>query len=389
MEQFLEDYSLDRRHSLSRKWDRLEEQFGNANLLPLWVADMDFKVSKAITAAIEERVAHGVYGYPYVSQEYLHAFKQWMYNRFGVSIQEEWLRYTSGVVQALYHLVNTFTRQGDAVMIFPPVYYPFFNAIRDTKRQLVTVNLVESKTTFQLDFEQIKTAIKAQNVKMIIHCSPHNPAGRVWTADEQLQLLDLCQKYGVILISDEIHQDFVYEPHKQYAMLQADHPYAHKGVVALTAASKTFNIAGLTHSIVMIPNESMREQYDNYLTTIGQSAVNLIGVIATQAAFEHGEDWLSQVLSVIEYNYHFIKTELNRALPAVKVFDLQGTYLLLVDLNPILNGRDCKTYIQDQCGLAIDFGEWFGEEYKGYIRINLATHPKNIQQAIKNMINHA
>ncbi|MBK0347826.1 PatB family C-S lyase [Aerococcaceae bacterium zg-ZJ1578] len=389
MEQFLEQYSVERRHSLSLKWDKLDERFGDANLLPLWVADMDFKVSEAISEALTERVQHGVYGYSYVSKDYIHVFKQWLSERFDVSIQEDWLRYTPGVVQALYHVIHAFTHEGDAVMIFPPVYYPFFNAIRDTKRQLVTVNLIESESTFHLDFDKIEAEIENQAVKMIIHCSPHNPAGRVWTEDEQIRLLDICQKHGVILISDEIHQDFVFGEHKQHAMLAVKHDYVQQGVVALTSASKSFNLAGLTHSIVMIPNADLREQYGCHLNYVGQSEVNIMGAIATQAAYEKGAEWLTQVLAVIEHNYRYIQAELKRALPEVKVFELQGTYLLLLDLNPILKGRDCKTYIQDQCGLAIDFGEWFGEEYTGYIRLNLATHPQNIEHAIKKMIQNA
>lgn len=386
MEQFIEKYYTERKNSNCLKWDKLEERFGDRNLLPLWVADMDFKVADAIQEAMRERIEHGVFGYSYISSDYQQAFFHWMKQYFNVELQSEWLRYTSGVVQALYHFVNAFTQLNDSVLILTPVYYPFHNAIKDTGRQLVEVKLVQENDRFVIDFDAFEQAIIDQNVKLFIHCSPHNPIGRVWTQKEQLKLIEICERHQVIMIADEIHQDFVFEPHQQQAILSFNNEYVRKNVIAVTSASKTFNLAGLTHSIIMIPSEILRKKYDDYLSKVGQTEINLMGAIATQAGYQYGREWLDNLSQVIFSNYHKIVERITKEAKEIRIFPLEGTYLVLLDLNPILKGRNCKTFIQDQAGLAIDFGEWFALGYEGYIRINLATSPQNIDQALEQII---
>lgn len=389
MQEFIQKYGVDRKDTHSVKWDRLQQVFGADDLLPLWVADMDFKVAEGINQAIMERVLHGVYGYSYLGKDYFEPFFKWMQTRFNVQLNKDWLRFTPGVVKALYHFVNAYTEPQDAVIIMRPVYHPFSHAIEDTGRQLVSADLIETTDHyFEIDFETFEAKIVEHQVKLFILCSPHNPVGRVWKEAELIRLLDICQKHQVVMIADEIHQDFVYQPHSQTALLSLQHPYVKEGVIAVTSASKTFNIAGLTHSVVMIPNESLQAQYDQYVKRVGEIGVNLMGSIATAAAYETGADWLESLLEVIQYNDQLIREKLQRKAPEIIVYPLEGTYLQFINLNSILKGRDCKSFIQNDCGLAIDFGEWFGEGYEGYIRVNLATSPDIIEEAIQRIVDH-
>lgn len=383
---FLNQYAVDRRGTRSLKWDLLQERFGNPDLLPLWVGDMDFKVSDAITQSLQDRVAHGVYGYSFPGSTYYSTVSQWLSENFQFPIKEEWVRFSTGVVQALHHLIHAFTQEEDAVLILTPVYYPFHDAVNDTKRKLVTVDLKNQHGYFTIDFDAVEEAIKSNQVKLFIHCSPHNPAGRVWTVEEQERLLALCDQYDVLVISDEIHQDFIFgnTPHIPSANVK-DKQYRHR-VITTHAASKTFNLAALTHAHIIITDEELRAKFDRYANTTIKSELNIMGLLATEAAYSGGHEWLASVKEVIYDNYLFAREQLKERLPEIIVYPLEGTYLMLIDLNPILAGRNAKTFMQDECGLAIDYGEWFGEGYEGFIRINLATHPENVKNAIQAIV---
>lgn len=388
MEAFIQNYYVNRKNTNSIKWDRLKAIYGEEDLLPLWVADMDFRCPDAVGAALEERIRHGVYGYSYVGKDYYDAFFDWMSTRFGVNLLKEWIRFTPGVVKALYQFVNIYTEMNDSVLIMKPVYHPFSHAINDTGRRLVSVDLIEEEQYFRIDFQNLEQTIIDNQVKLFIFCSPHNPVGRVWTFEEINRILDICEKHQVLIISDEIHQDFVFQSHQQKAILSINHPYVYQGVIAVTSSSKTFNLAGMTHSVVMIPNEELRNQYDTYLKTVGGDPINLMATIATTAAYTSGEEWLKQVLGVINANYELITHSFANKAPEIVVYPLEGTYLAFINLNGILKGKDCKEFIQGTCKLAIDFGEWFGEGYEGYIRVNLATKPDNIQFMIDQIISN-
>lgn len=389
MQEFIKKYAIDRKGTHSVKWDGLQPIFGAENLLPLWVADMDFKVADGINQAITKRIEHGVYGYSFLDDDYYEPFFKWMQEHFNVRLNKDWIRFTPSVVKALYHFVNAFTKPEEAVIIMQPVYYPFSHAIEHTGRKLVSADLIETTDHhFEIDFEAFEAKIIEHQVKLFILCSPHNPVGRVWKEKELRRLLDICQKHQVVIIADEIHQDFVYQPHQQIALLSLNHPYIQEGVIAVTSASKTFNIAGLTHSMVMIPNETLRSHYDQYVNRVGDIGVNLIGSIATAAAYETGEAWLESLLQVIQYNDQLVRQKLTDHAPEIIIYPLEGTYLQFINLNPILKGRDCKAFIQDQCGLAVDFGEWFGKGYNGYIRLNLATSPAIIEEAVQKILDY-
>lgn len=387
-EEFIEQYAVDRRGTNCLRWDALEERYGQADLLSLWVADMDFKVADEITQAIQGMVDLGIYGYNQTGPDYYKAFSDWMEDRFGLAVPSEQIRFTSGVVQAIHLLIHAFSQVDDSIIILTPVYYPFHDAVRNTGRRLITVDLIYDEETgrFEIDFDRFEQAIIDAQVKLFIHCSPHNPAGRVWTMEEQDRLFEICDQHDVFIISDEIHQDIVFEGRQQIpAAKVAGGRYNHRLAMA-TSTSKSFNLAGLSHSHIIIPDADLRQRFDETALLFPQGTPNNFSLVATQAAYAQAGAWLDQVLEVIWDNYVYLKDRLATELSEVVVTPLEGTYLMLVNLNPLLKGRDTKEFIQDKAGLAINYGESFGAGYEGFIRINLASHPNLIKEAASRII---
>jgi len=385
---FIEQYATDRKQTNSLKWDALKERYGDADLLPMWVADMEFKVPEAVTQALMDRVAHGVYGYSFTSDSYGRTLIDWERTRHGLTLQTDWLRFGSGVVNSLYALVNILTNPGDGVLILTPVYYPFFNAVRDNHRQLVTSELVNEQGHYTIDFEDVERQIKNNEVRLFIQCSPHNPVGRVWTEAEETRLLALCEQYNVLVVSDEIHQDLEIDPVQHpfvSALTVADGRFSDR-VIVVNSPSKTFNVASLLNSHVIIPDAELRARYDDNIGRFSQTEINDLGQVAGQAAYEHGVEWLEQVLDIIRDNYHYLQTTFAAQAPKLVVADLQGTYLTWLDLRAYVEPDEIKDFIQNKCGLAVDFGEWFSPLDQGFVRLNLATDPKNVQQAVQRIV---
>lgn len=386
--QFIKEHAVDRKGTSSLKWDALGERFGDPDLTAAWVADMEFKAPQAVLDAIKERVDHGVFGYSFVWDSYYEAFFNWEKERHGYEVKKDWMRFSTGVVTALYWFVNAFTKPSESVIILPPVYYPFYHAIKDTGRGLVTSELVQKNGVYSIDYEDFEKKIAEGNVKLFIQCSPHNPAGRVWTEEELEKVLSICKKHGVLVISDEIHQDLVHQGHKHIpSAIVADGAYEDM-VITVTAPSKTFNLAGLLVSHIIIPNPELRKTYDDYVKTVNQTEVNVLGLTGAEAAYRHGADWLSGLLAVVESNYAYLKEKLVAHAPELVISPLEGTYLMWIDLRAYVKPEDTKAFIQDQCKVAIDYGEWFSESCKGFIRINLATDPKYIEHIAEQMIKH-
>ncbi|MBZ6527862.1 pyridoxal phosphate-dependent aminotransferase [Aerococcaceae bacterium DSM 111021] len=385
IEEFVDKYYVERRHTNSLKWDLLEQRFGQPDLLPLWVADMDFKVSEAITKSLKDRVLHGVYGYTFADKSYYSAYSSWMEAHFSFPIKEEWVRFSTGAVQAIYHLLYAFTKENDSVIIQPPVYYPFSEAVRDTKRQLVSVDLVNNDGYYTIDFDQFEQAVIDHSVKLYIHCSPHNPVGRVWTEEEQAKLFAICRKYDVLIISDEIHQDFTFE--REHIPAANVSESAHRDrLITVNSASKSFNIAGLTHCNIVITDDKLREQYDTFANRMVKSEANIMGLLATEAAYVDGVDWMDSLKKVIYHNYEIIRDYFGKFAPKIVVSPLEGTYLIFVDLRAVVDNNQMVEFIQEKCGIAVDYGEWFGEGYEGFIRLNLATKPENIEKAVQAIV---
>lgn len=386
--EFVKKYAVNRKGTNSLKWDALDVRFGNPDLTAAWVADMEFKAPTEVLEAIKKRVDHGVFGYTYVWDSYYEAFNKWQTRRHEFPIQNEWLRFSTGIVTAIYWFVHAFTKPSDSIVILTPVYYPFHNAVKDNGRQLVTSELTFNDGKYEIDFSDFEQKIISENVKLFIHCSPHNPVGRVWTKEESERLFGICHEHDVLVISDEIHQDLVFAGHKHIPSANIANGKYVDQLITVTAPSKTFNLAGLLVSHIIIQNEKLRQQFDEYVNTISQTEVNVLGMTGAEAAYTHGEPWLNGLLSVVESNYLYLKNTLLANASDLIIADLEGTYLTWIDLRAYINPDDVKMFIQDKCGIAIDYGEWFSKEAKGFIRINLGTHPKYIEYIVNQMIKY-
>lgn len=367
------------------KWDGCEEKFGDEHLLPLWVADMDFEAPSCVKQALKEYVDFGVFGYYQIPNRYYEAFINWEKTYHDYDVKKEWIRFAPGVVPAFNWLIHRLTNERDGVLITPPVYYPFKDAVVNNNRTLVESPLMRLEDHYELDYEDFERKIKEQNVKLFIFCTPHNPVGRVWKRDEIVKVLDICKKYGVYVIADEIHQDIIMDGYQKVTAAATGN--YDEIMVTLTAATKTFNLAGCQNSIVVIPNESLRKRYDDYLTRLRITGGNAFGYIAVQSAYEGGRKWLDEVLNIIEENYHLMKSILEEKLPKVWIPKLEGTYLMWIDLGAYVSADEIESVIQKDCGLAVDYGSWFGgEAYGTFIRVNLATREENIRLAAEKIV---
>ena len=383
---FEEKYGVERLNTHCTKWDGLKEKFGEDGLISMWVADMDFKAPEQVIEALQKRIEHGVFGYSLISNSYYDSFINWEEKRHGYKVKKEWIRYTPGVVSGIYWIVNIFTKPGDAILVSMPVYYPFHNSVKENGRKLVHSNLINNNGRYEFDYEDFENKIVENGVKIYILCSPHNPVGRVWKEEELDKIMEICQKYNVLVISDEIHHDLILEGKHIPTAIVNNGKYA-KNIITLTAPSKTFNLAGCKNSFVIIENEDILKKFDTYANTVARvSNGNLFGYVAAEAAYTYGEEWLSGAIATIKGNYEYMVKELAEKLPQVKVTPLEGTYLSWLDFNACLKDEELEEIIQNKCKIAVDYGRWFGEAGKGFIRINLATPRKYVEEAVKNLI---
>lgn len=375
----------DRKHTDCEKWDNCMDRFHENNLLPLWVADMDFEAPECVKEALKKYVDFGVYGYYAVPQSYYDAFIRWEETYHGYKVKQEWIRFAPGVVPAFNWLLHILTKEKDSVIVMPPVYYPMKDAVLNNNRILVESPLKRTETGYVMDYEDFEQKIKENDVKLFIFCTPHNPVGRVWAKEEIIKVLEICKKYHVYVIADEIHQDIIMSAYEKVTAATVGN--YDEILVTLTAASKTFNLAACQNSIVVIPDKKLRELYDDYMVRIRIKGGNAFGYIAVQSAYEGGREWLEEVLEIIEGNYRYMKEALQEKLPDVWVSELEGTYLMWIDLGAYVKPEDIEEVLQKKCGLAVDYGAWFGDDgYDTFIRVNLATKRENIEQAVKKII---
>lgn len=373
---------VDRRGTGSLKWDTLERRYGRGDLLSMWVADMDFRCPACVQEALRRYMDCGAYGYSALDRRFLEAFIQWERKRHGYEPEMSWLRYAPGVVPAFHWCVLTMTEPGDSVLVLPPVYYPFYDAVESTGRQMVQSQLIWDGQSFLMDFSDIEQKIIDHSARMLLFCSPHNPVGRVWRREELERLMDICARHRVTVISDEIHQDFVFG--------KAVHtPLATVGkgeVVTLTAPSKSFNLAGLQNAVVIIPAEELRERWDRLMKKLRITSGNSFGYLAGEAAYLNGGGWLEQVKEIIYGNYLYLRETLLTAYPKIVVAPLEGTYLMWVDFGGYLAKWELENFFEKTCGIALDYGSWFRGGADTWVRFNLATSREIIEQAGERII---
>lgn len=380
------DTVIDRKGTRSLKYDFAVRRGKPKDVLPLWVADMDFQTSSYITDALEDMVKHGVFGYSESEEHYFEAVQNWMERHYNWHVKESWMTKTPGIVFALAMAVKAYTQENDAVLIQPPVYYPFKEVVEDNHRRLVNNTLVlGGDGTYTIDYEDFEKKIIEENVKLFILCNPHNPVGRVWTKEELERLGDICLKHGVFVVSDEIHADFVFE-RKHTVFSEVKEAYRDISMIC-TSPSKTFNIAGLQISNIFISNPEKATAFRRQVAAAGYSQVGLPGLVACEAAYRHGDEWLEGVLAYIKANAEFTRAYLQEHLPRVKMTKLEGTYLVWLDFrNYGLTDKELDEKILNQAGLWLDSGAVFGKCGEGFQRINIACPRKTLHQALDRLI---
>lgn len=376
------DKVIDRRGTNCLKYDFAVERGRKEDILPLWVADMDFQTAPGIQERLRAAVDHGIFGYSDGKADYFAAVSSWYREKFGWETKEEWLIKTPGVVFALAAAVRAFTEKGDRVLIQQPVYYPFSEVIRDNGRVLINSPLKQVNGRYEMDFEDMERKITENQVKLFLLCSPHNPVGRVWTEEELKKAGELCVKHGVLVVSDEIHSDFTYPgvAHHVFAGLS---PEFARISVTCTAPSKTFNIAGLQVSNIFIPDPELRARFQKAVDAVGYSQVNLLGLLACQAAYETGEEWLSAVKEYIYGNLCFLREYLKENLPEIRLVEPEGTYLVWLDFGALgLTEEQRQELIEEKAGLWLDSGAMFGPDGEGFERVNIACPRETLQKAL-------
>lgn len=375
------DTVIERKNTNCLKYDFAVERGRPKDILPLWVADMDFRISSYIQDALLSQAEHGIYGYSEAKEGYFEAVREWLLKHHNWEVQRSWLVKTPGVVFAIAMAIKAFTKEGEGVLIQQPVYYPFMEVIKDNNRKLVNNPLVLDGSKYKIDFEDLEKKIVAERVRLMVLCSPHNPVGRVWTKEELERLGDICTKYHVIVVSDEIHADFVYQG-KHQVFTTVKKSFADFSIVC-TAPSKTFNIAGLQVSNIWISNPVLRKQFRKQIDAVGYSQLNSAGLAACEAAYRDGEEWYEAMISYVKDNIAYIKAFLEEHIPDVKMIEPEGTYLVWLDFSG-LNLTECELeeLILKKAGLWLDSGGIFGEEGRDFQRINVACPRKTLETAL-------
>ena len=379
------DEIIDRKNTSCLKYDFAAERGYPADILPFWVADMDFRAPASVITALKERADHGVFGYTQVKDDYFTVLQNWFQTRHNWTIERRDLIVTPGVVFAVAAAIRTFTNPNDSVLIQPPVYYPFANMIRQNDRTLIDNPLHLRNGHYEIDFEDFEQKIIAHKIKLFILCSPHNPVGRVWTRAELEQLAAICLRHNVIVVADEIHEEFVRPGfhHIPFASLSEETAAI---TLTCTSPSKTFNLAGLQISNIFIRNEELRRRFKEELSRTGYDEPNTLGLAGAKAAYEHGAAWHTQLLAYLEENHVRAKEFIAAHLPKVKLIEPEGTYLLWLDFSAYgLTDEALNEKIIRDAHLWLDDGPIFGAGGSGFQRINIACPWATLEQGLKNL----
>ncbi|HDP76747.1 MAG TPA: pyridoxal phosphate-dependent aminotransferase [Mesotoga infera] len=380
------DKIIERRGTDCIKWDHADLFFGKNDLLPMWVADMDFESPPEVVEAIVTRAKHGIYGYTARSDSYYESIVSWLSRRHGWEVEKEWISHAPGVVPAVHIAIMALTHPGDKVIVQTPVYYPFFKAIEETGRQLILNPLIESGGRYTMDFEDLERRIDSRT-KIIILCSPHNPVGRVWTRDELSKLGEICLSSNIKIISDEIHSDLVLGNNRHIPIATISEEVS-SITLTCVAPSKTFNLAGLSSAAVISSSSTLLSEYSNMLSSVGAGMSNVFGTIALQTAYNKGEHWLEELLEYISGNFEYMRDFLKANFPEVKVTELEGTYLAWIDFRGTgMSVEELKNLLYEKAKVGFEDGSIFGMEGEGFMRVNLACPRAIVEEAMKRLIN--
>ena len=376
------DKIIDRTNNFSAKWSEMNKNFGTNNLLPMWVADMDFLTAPCVMEALKDRLEQGIFGYTTRPSSYNESIVNWLDNRFSWKINQEWLMFSPAVITSISLLIQNLTQKNDKIMIQEPVYSPFHNIVESNERSLVISPLVKlDDGSYVMDYEDIESKIK--DVKIFILCNPHNPVGRVWTREELTRLGEICLKHNVLVISDEIHSDIILKNHKHTPFASISKEFRENTITCM-APTKTFNLAGLQSSFLVISNPYYYEVMDKAFSILDIKRNNAFSLVATEAAYNYGEDWLYELIKYIEDNVDFAIDYIKNYMPQLKVKKPEGTYLLWVDFSNLnVDKKDLKNALINKGRIALSDGSSFGIGGDGYYRINLACPRSMVLEGLK------
>ncbi|PKR78124.1 cystathionine beta-lyase [Halalkalibacillus sediminis] len=379
--------TINRENTRAVKYDFREKLFGSNEILPMWVADMDFASTPFLQEAIIERARHNVYGYTTYDKELLETVQSWLKERHQFDVSTDLISLSPGVIPSLHALVQSFTEEGDQIVIQPPVYPPFFSVVKEHNREIVENPLIEKDHHYEINFTQLEEQFK-NGAKAFILCSPHNPVGRVWTQDEVQRMVDLCEKYDVYLFSDEIHADIIFSEGRHYpSETLSNNSESNKRIFTLMAPSKTFNIAGLQGSYVISPNQKSKEIFDKQLGRQGFVVLNTFAYTAMEAVYKHGEDWLEQLNEQLQENRDLVHRKLQESKTSVKAFDSEGTYLIWLDFRDTgLSHDEISRKLKEDAKVGLNDGKSFGDQGECFMRLNIASPSSVVEEAIDRII---
>lgn len=380
----LSDFStiFNRRNTFSAKWDMLKQVYAiedDTDVLPMWVADMDFALAPVIQEAIHKRLEHPVFGYSFPSEAVKNALSTWVSTKHQLEIQNDWILLRHGVIPGMAEAVEAFSQKGDKVLVHTPVYPPFKGIPSNLEREVVTCRLIENGNSFEIDWTAFEECIK-QDIKIFILCNPHNPGGKVWSREDLTKMAALCKQHNVLILSDEIHSDLVFKPNKHVPLLVAAEETDH--IITFFAPTKTFNLAGIQGAATIVPNEKLRKVLENGATRRGEMGLNVFSLTAMQAAYEHGASWLEGLLEVIEGNMKYVVEQLS-AIEGIKVSMPEGTYLMWIDYRGTgLNEKDIMDLLLTKGKLALEPGTKYGEGGDGFLRMNVACPRATVEDGV-------
>ncbi|EOL49423.1 MalY/PatB family protein [Enterococcus caccae] len=377
------DTVYDRRNTNCSKWDSITDTYGEDGLLPLWIADMDFKANPPVLEALEQTAKQGILGYSPAPNSLYEAIQRWQKRRHDYSVNKEAILFNSGVVPSLSLAIQAYTEPGDAILIHDPVYPPFAKVVEQNNRRLIRNQLLIEQEHFVMALEEMEKQIVAENVRLFILCNPHNPGGRVWTKSELEAFGQLCAKYDVLVISDEIHQDLIFAPHV-FTTFANVHPSFKDFSITLTAATKTFNLAGIKNSMIFIENPDLRKKFIAAQERNFQNEINIFGYVGTEAAYQHGDNWLEELLVYLTENIDTVSTFLQTELPKVKMMRPEGTYLIWLDFSSLgLTDAQLQKQLIHKGKVVLNPGISFGPNGTQHMRLNVACPKETLIEGLR------
>ncbi|MBP1950086.1 MalY/PatB family protein [Virgibacillus litoralis] len=375
----------DRKNTRSVKWDMLKPVFQTEDVLPMWVADMDFQAPQAVNDALKDRADHGIYGYTIIDDDVKDSIINWVTKRHDWKINSEWLSFSPGVVTSLHMAIQAFTEPNDKVLIQSPVYTPFYSVIETHNREVVKNPLQQKDNYYHIDFNDFENKLK-QGVKAFVLCSPHNPVGRVWTKEELQEMARLCLKYDALILSDEIHGDLVYPNEKHIPIASLSDDIADQTITCMSP-SKTFNLAGLQASYVITTDKEKRDTLNKQLNSQGHHMLNTMGNTAMEAAYLHGEEWLDELRTVLKEHQEYVTKKFEENTDVLKVIRSEGTYLLWIDCSAMeMDSEQLKKFMIENAKVGLNTGTDYGEEGKTFMRMNIACPRETLEEGVKRII---